>query len=126
MPFHCTRRRVSALGLLVAGVFAAAAAAAASKPANSASAAKPANTASAASAAPATPAASVEPVAKPLSLNKATEDQLAKLVGLSAADAAAIISNRPKTGYKSKEDLLDKRILLPKTYEKIKDKVMVP
>jgi len=53
-------------------------------------------------------------------INTATRNQLAKLPGLTDADADRIIANRP---YGDKKGLLRKSVLTEKQYEKVEDSV---
>ena len=52
-----------------------------------------------------------------LNLNSASAPELAKLPGINDARARAIVKGRP---YKSKEELLSKKILTPEVYEDVK------
>ena len=52
-----------------------------------------------------------------LNLNKASAAELMKLPGVDAATAKAIIKGRP---YRSKDEVLQKRILKPEAYEELK------
>jgi DNA uptake protein ComE-like DNA-binding protein len=58
--------------------------------------------------------------AHPLALNSASEDDLSTLPGISRADARKIIRGRP---YRSKDELVTKRILSSEDYDKIRDYV---
>jgi competence protein ComEA len=55
-----------------------------------------------------------------LNLNKASAAELAKLPGVGDAGAKAIVKGRP---YKSKDELLRKKIVSPTVYEDIKANV---
>ena len=66
------------------------------------------------------PAAAAEK-AELLDLNSATSDQLSALPGIGAARAAAIIKGRP---YKGKDELVQKKVLTPGVYKKIKDLII--
>lgn len=57
-------------------------------------------------------------------LNSASEEVLGKLPGMSAADAKLIVEDRKNRPYKDKEDLVNRKVLPIKTYEKIKHLVV--
>ena len=57
---------------------------------------------------------------KPLDINHATREQLGSLPGITEAEAARIIAARP---YKSSEDLVTKRVIPTRDYDRIKDKI---
>src|SRR4029079_11663025 len=56
----------------------------------------------------------------PLDLNRASLRDLDQLPGLSEKDAHRIVVNRP---YAAKHDILDRRIIGPRQYDRIKDYV---
>lgn len=57
-----------------------------------------------------------------LNINKASERELAKLPGVGEAGAKAIIKRRP---YRSKEELVTKKVLPQNVYEDVKTNVYV-
>jgi competence protein ComEA len=73
--------------------------------------------------APAKPEQKAPPAAKkqPLDINSASADELKTVAGISEADAKKIIENRP---YKSKDDLVQKKVMPKATYDKIKDQIV--
>jgi competence protein ComEA len=64
------------------------------------------------------------PAAKtqPLDINSASSDELKTVAGISEADAKKIIENRP---YKSKDELVQKKVMSKATYDKIKGQIVV-
>jgi competence protein ComEA len=78
----------------------------------------------AAAAKPATPTpspvAAKPAVTTPININTATSAQLDSLPGIGPVRAGKIISNRP---YKSLEELVSKKAIGEKEFEKIKDKI---
>ena len=72
---------------------------------------------------PAKPEQKAPPAAKkePLDINSASADELKALKGLGEADAKKIVENRP---YKTKDDLLQKKVVSKATYDKIKGQIV--
>ena len=58
---------------------------------------------------------------EPLDINSASADELKALKGLGEADAKKIVEGRP---YKTKDDLVQKKVVSKGTYDKIKDQVI--
>ena len=73
--------------------------------------------------APAKPEQKAPPAAKkePLDINSASADELKALKGLGEADAKKIVENRP---YKTKDDLVQKKVVSKATYDKIKGQIV--
>jgi DNA uptake protein ComE-like DNA-binding protein len=68
-----------------------------------------------------TAAKSATPAAQRVDLNAATEAQLTALPGVGKAYASKIIAGRP---YKSKDELVRRKIVPESTYKQLKDKVV--
>jgi competence protein ComEA len=64
------------------------------------------------------------PAAKkePLDINTASADELKAVKGIGEADAKKIVENRP---YKTKDDLVQKKVVPKATYDKIRDQIIV-
>jgi competence protein ComEA len=61
-----------------------------------------------------------------LDLNRATATQLEALPGIGAVAAAAIVSARQRDGpFQSTDDLVDRRVLTPRTYAQVRDLLAV-
>jgi competence protein ComEA len=63
------------------------------------------------------------PAAKkaPLDINSASADELKALKGIGEADAKKIVENRP---YKTKDELVEKKVVPKATYDKIRDQIV--
>ena len=68
-----------------------------------------------------TPAATAPATGDKLDINTATKDQLETLPGIGTTYSQKIIDNRP---YKTKTDLVNKKVLPQTTYNKIKDQII--
>lgn len=68
-----------------------------------------------------TPAATTQATGEKLDINTATKDQLEALPGIGSTYSQKIIDNRP---YKTKTDLVNKKVLPQATYNKIKDQII--
>jgi competence protein ComEA len=72
---------------------------------------------------PAKPQPKAPPAAKkePLDINSASADELKAVKGIGEADAKKIVENRP---YKTKDELVEKKVVSKATYDKIKDQIV--
>jgi competence protein ComEA len=66
---------------------------------------------------PKAPAAKKEP----LDINSASADELKALKGIGEADAKKIVENRP---YRTRDELVEKKVVPKATYDKIKDQIV--
>jgi competence protein ComEA len=55
-------------------------------------------------------------------INSASADELKAVKGIGEADAKKIIENRP---YRTKDELVEKKVLSKATYDKIKNKIQI-
>ena len=65
--------------------------------------------------------AATDKVTGKIDINSASKDELMKLQGVGDAISAKIIASRP---YKTKQDLLTRKIVNQSTYDKISDKII--
>ncbi len=68
-----------------------------------------------------TPAATAPATGDKFDINTATKDQLETLPGIGTTYSQKIIDNRP---YKTKTDLVNKKVVPQATYNKIKDQII--
>jgi competence protein ComEA len=63
------------------------------------------------------------PAAKkaPLDINSASAEELKAIKGIGEADAKKIVENRP---YKTKDELVEKKVVPKATYDQIKDQIV--
>ena len=73
--------------------------------------------------APAKPEQKAPPAAKkePLDINSASADELKTIKGIGEADAKKIVESRP---YKTKDELVQKKVVPKATYDRIKDQIV--
>jgi competence protein ComEA len=57
---------------------------------------------------------------KPLDINHASQEQLGALPGITEAEASRIIARRP---YNSPQDLVTKRVITARDFDRIKDRI---
>ena len=110
-----------ALGLLTASAVTAQSTAPATKPATPTAASKPATPAATLKPAVAKPATPKPAMAALVDINSATREQLVALPGIGETYADAIIKGRP---YKSKAELVSKKIVPSSVYKKFSHKVI--
>ena len=58
---------------------------------------------------------------EPLDINSASADELKAVKGIGEADAKKIVENRP---YKTKDELVQKKVVPKATYDRIKDQIV--
>ena len=58
---------------------------------------------------------------EPLDINSASADELKAVKGIGEADAKKIVENRP---YKTKDELVQKKVMPKATYDRIKDQIV--
>lgn len=68
-----------------------------------------------------TPKKTTTPKSKQVDINSATKEQLTAVSGIDDATAQKIIDGRP---YKTKRDLVTKKILTQEQYDKVKDQLV--
>ena len=68
-----------------------------------------------------TSASKTSTAAKKLDINSASKEELDALPGIGEAYAQKIVSNRP---YRTKRDLVTKKIIPQSTYDKIQDRII--
>jgi competence protein ComEA len=73
---------------------------------------------------PPKPQPKAPPAAKkePLDINSASADELKAVKGIGEADAKKIVENRP---YKTKDELVEKKVVSKTTYDKIKNQIQI-
>jgi competence protein ComEA len=59
---------------------------------------------------------------EPLDINSASADELKTVKGIGEADAKKIIESRP---YRTKDELVEKKVLSKATYDKIKNQIQI-
>ena len=62
------------------------------------------------------------PKKAPLDINSASADELKAVKGIGEADAKKIVENRP---YKTKDELVEKKVVSKTTYDKIKNQIQI-
>jgi DNA uptake protein ComE-like DNA-binding protein len=58
---------------------------------------------------------------EPLDINSASADELKAVKGIGAAVAKKIVENRP---YRTKDELVEKKVVSKSTYDKIRDQIV--